>query len=92
MGTNSKDDLIAQNFENLKTKKVAELVQIAKELKLTGYSDLKKQELIFKIIEAQTLDKIKLALTSANEQKIYFLKGLLEIIPNIPELQEDRAF
>ena len=54
MGTNSKDDLIAQNFENLKTKKVAELVQIAKELKLTGYSDLKKQELIFKIIEAQT--------------------------------------
>jgi hypothetical protein len=47
---------------------------------------------IDKIIEAQTLDKIKLALTTANEQKIYFLKGLLEIIPNIPELQEDRAF
>ena len=39
MGTNSKDDLIAQNFENLKMKKVAELVQIAKELKLTGYSE-----------------------------------------------------
>ena len=43
-----------KNFELLKTKKVAELIQIAKELKLSGYSDLKKQELIFKIIEATT--------------------------------------
>jgi len=43
-----------KNFELLKTKKVAELIQIAKELKLTGYSDLKKQDLILKIIEATT--------------------------------------
>jgi hypothetical protein len=47
---------------------------------------------IDKIVEAQTLDKIKLALVGADAQKIYFLKGLLEIIPNIPELQDDRAF
>ena len=71
MGTNSKDDLIAQNFENLKTKKVAELVQIAKELKLTGYSDLKKQELIFKIIEAQT-----------QEDGFAFSSGVLEVLPD----------
>ena len=71
MGTNSKDDLIAQNFENLKTKKVAELVQIAKELKLTGYSDLKKQELIFKIIEAQT-----------KEDGFAFSSGVLEVLPD----------
>ena len=71
MGTNSKDDLIAQNFENLKTKKVAELVQIAKELKLTGYSDLKKQELIFKIIEAQT-----------EKDGFAFLPGVLEVLPD----------
>jgi transcription termination factor Rho len=71
MGTNSKDDLIAQNFENLKMKKVAELVQIAKELKLTGYSDLKKQELIFKIIEAQT-----------QEDGFAFSSGVLEVLPD----------
>lgn len=71
MGTNSKDDLIAQNFENLKTKKVAELVQIAKELKLTGYSDLKKQELIFKIIEAQT-----------QKDGFAFSSGVLEVLPD----------
>ncbi len=71
MGTNSKDDLIAQNFENLKTKKVAELVQIAKELKLTGYSDLKKQELIFKIIEAQT-----------EKDGFAFSSGVLEVLPD----------
>ncbi|MCI0474164.1 MAG: transcription termination factor Rho [Ignavibacteria bacterium] len=67
----SKDDLIAQNFENLKTKKVAELVQIAKELKLTGYSDLKKQELIFKIIEAQT-----------QKDGFAFSSGVLEVLPD----------
>ncbi len=71
MGTNSKDDLIAQNFENLKTKKVSELVQIAKELKLTGYSDLKKQELIFKIIEAQT-----------QKDGFAFSAGVLEVLPD----------
>jgi len=71
MGNNSKDDLIAQNFENLKTKKVAELVQIAKELKLTGYSDLKKQELIFKIIEAQT-----------QKDGFAFSSGVLEVLPD----------
>ena len=71
MGTNSKDDLIAQNFENLKTKKVSELVQIAKELKLTGYSDLKKQELIFKIIEAQT-----------QKDGFAFSSGVLEVLPD----------
>jgi len=64
-------DLIAQNFENLKTKKVAELVQIAKELELTGFSDLKKQELIFKIIEAQT-----------KKDGYAFSSGVLEVLPD----------
>lgn len=64
-------DLIAQNFEILKTKKVAELIQIAKELKLSGYSDLKKQELIFKIIEAQT-----------QKDGYAFSSGVLEVLPD----------
>ena len=44
----------SKNVTDLKSKKVAELMQLAKELEVVGYSDLKKQELIFKIIEAQT--------------------------------------
>ncbi|MEO0185159.1 MAG: transcription termination factor Rho [candidate division WOR-3 bacterium] len=38
----------------LKKKKVADLHQIAKELGLTNYTDLKKQDLIHAIIEAET--------------------------------------
>jgi len=38
----------------LKRKKVADLHQIAKELGLTNYTDLKKQDLIHAIIEAET--------------------------------------
>lgn len=60
-----------KNFELLKTKKVAELIQIAKELKLTGYSDLKKQELIFKIIEATT-----------QKDGYAFAAGVLEVLPD----------
>jgi len=69
---NIKDNLDKdKNFEYLKTKKVAELIQIAKELKLTGYSDLKKQELIFKIIEAQT-----------QKDGYAFAAGVLEVLPD----------
>ena len=48
------DDKAAKNMAELKSKKVSELIAMAKELKVIDYSDLKKQELIFKIIEAQT--------------------------------------
>ncbi len=41
------------DITELKSKKIAELNQIAKDLNLTGYSELRKQELIFKILEAQ---------------------------------------
>lgn len=41
-------------FTELKTKTIAELYEIAKSLGVTGYSGLRKQELIFKIIQAQT--------------------------------------
>jgi transcription termination factor Rho len=75
---NGKKDVIVKenpdkdkNFELLKTKKVAELIQIAKELKLTGYSDLKKQELIFKIIEATT-----------QKDGYAFAAGVLEVLPD----------
>ena len=41
-------------FTELKTKTIAELYEVAKNLSVAGYTGLRKQELIFKIIQAQT--------------------------------------
>jgi transcription termination factor Rho len=68
---NKADEQSDKNFEFFKSKKVAELIQIAKDLKVTGYSDLKKQELIFKIIEAQT-----------QKDGYAFAAGVLEVLPD----------
>jgi transcription termination factor Rho len=59
------------DITELKSKKIAELNQIAKELNITGYSDLRKQELIFKILEAQTA-----------KDGLSFSKGVLEVLPD----------
>ncbi|HXF99145.1 MAG TPA: transcription termination factor Rho [Bacteroidota bacterium] len=59
------------DIAELKSKKIAELNQIAKELNITGYSDLRKQELIFKILEAQT-----------EQGGLTFSKGVLEVLPD----------
>ncbi|HEY5536835.1 MAG TPA: transcription termination factor Rho [Ignavibacteria bacterium] len=58
-------------MEVLKSKKVVDLIEIAKALKLTGYSDLKKQELILKIFEAQT-----------QKDGLAFAAGVLETLPD----------
>ncbi|HEY5123799.1 MAG TPA: transcription termination factor Rho [Ignavibacteria bacterium] len=58
-------------MEVLKSKKVVDLIEIAKVLKLTGYSDLKKQELILKIFEAQT-----------QKDGLAFAAGVLETLPD----------
>lgn len=59
------------NFVDLKEKSVSELTGVAKELKLLGYSGLRKQELIYKILEAQT---------KKNGQVCG--EGILEILPD----------
>ena len=59
------------DISELKSKKIAELNQIAKDLNLLGYSDLRKQELIFKILEAQT-----------EKDGLSFSKGVLEVLPD----------
>jgi len=59
------------DIAELKAKKVPELMQLAKELGLTGYSDLRKQELILKILEAQT-----------EADGLSFSKGVLEVLPD----------
>lgn len=70
---NSKADSFkeSKNVTDLKSKKVSELIQIAKDLDVSGYSDLKKQELIFKIIEAQT-----------KKDGFAFAVGVLEVLPD----------
>ena len=45
---------MTMDIAELKSKRIAELSQIARDLDISGYSDLRKQELIFKILEAQS--------------------------------------
>jgi transcription termination factor Rho len=59
------------DITELKSKKIAELNEVAKELNISGYSDLRKQELIFKILEAQT-----------TKDGLSFSKGVLEVLPD----------
>lgn len=59
------------DISELKSKKIVELNNIAKELDIAGYSDLRKQELIFKILEAQTA-----------KDGLTFSKGVLESLPD----------
>jgi transcription termination factor Rho len=59
------------DISELKSKKISELTKIAKELNISGSSDLRKQELIFKILEAQTED-----------EGLTFSKGVLEVLPD----------
>ncbi|MEI7641007.1 MAG: transcription termination factor Rho [bacterium] len=59
------------NVSELKDHKVAELQKIAKDLKVENISSMKKQELIFKILETQT----------ASNGLIYG-EGVLEILPD----------
>ena len=59
------------NLAELKEKTVADLNTVAKELNVTGTSGLRKQELIFKILEAQT-----------EKNGLVFGEGVLEILPD----------
>lgn len=59
------------DISELKSKKIVELNQIAKDLDIAGYSDFRKQELIFKILEAQT-----------SKDGLTFSKGVLEVLPD----------
>jgi len=55
----------------LKSKKIVELNELAKDLNIDGFSDLRKQDLIFKILEAQT-----------EKDGLTFSKGVLEVLPD----------
>jgi len=59
------------DITELKSKKISELTKIAKELNISGYTDLRKQDMIFKILEAQT-----------EKDGLTFSKGVLEVLPD----------
>ncbi len=59
------------NLAELKEKTIAELTSIARTLNVTGASGLRKQEMIFKILEAQT-----------EKNGLIFAEGVLEILPD----------
>src|SRR3989338_5207302 len=55
----------------LKTMSIVELTKLAKELNVNGISGLKKQDLIFKILQAKT-----------EKEGLIFGEGVLEILPD----------
>jgi transcription termination factor Rho len=59
------------NIRDLKKKKISELTKIARELNVEGASGLRKQELIFAILQAQT-----------EKNGLIFGEGVLEILPD----------
>jgi transcription termination factor Rho len=59
------------NVKDLKKKKISELTKIARELTVEGASGLRKQELIFAILQAQT-----------EKNGLIFGEGVLEILPD----------
>ncbi len=61
------------NLADLKKKTVTELNEILKEFKIEGTSGLRKQDLIYKILEAQT---------GKHRDGVIFGEGVLEILPD----------
>ena len=59
------------NLAELKEKTIVELTSIARTLNVVGSSGLRKQEMIFKILEAQT-----------EKNGLIFAEGVLEILPD----------
>jgi transcription termination factor Rho len=59
------------NIVELKEMSISELSEVAKQLNVNGISGLRKQELIFKILEAQT-----------EKNGLIFGEGVLEILPD----------
>ena len=55
----------------LKKKKISELTALAQDMNIPGYSGIRKQELIFRILEAQT-----------QQDGNIFSEGVLEILPD----------
>jgi transcription termination factor Rho len=68
---NKNKNQTGMNIGNLKEKTIEELSKMAKDLKLEGASGLRKQDLIFALLQAQT-----------EQTGLIFGEGVLEILPD----------
>jgi transcription termination factor Rho len=59
------------NLKDLKNKKISELTQMAKDAKVEGASNMRKQELIFALLQTQT-----------EKEGSIFGEGVLEVLPD----------
>ncbi|MBW8896382.1 MAG: Rho termination factor N-terminal domain-containing protein, partial [Acidobacteria bacterium] len=59
------------NITDLKDKSIQQLTQIAKDLTVAGVTGMRKQELIFQILKAQT-----------EQSGFIFSEGVLEVLPD----------
>jgi transcription termination factor Rho len=64
-------EVFSMEIAELKKLKISELTQLAQDMNIPGYSGLRKQELIFRILEAQT-----------QKDGNIFSDGVLEILPD----------
>ncbi|KAB2879546.1 transcription termination factor Rho [bacterium] len=71
MAERIEENTVSFNLANLKDLKISELNDIAKNLNIAGVSGMKKQELIFTILEEQT-----------KKDGFIFSEGVLEILPD----------
>ena len=69
--TNGKNETGMLNLAGLKDMSISELTHIAKEMGIEGASGLRKQELIFKVLAAQTV-----------KSGLIFSEGVLETLPD----------
>jgi len=69
-GNNSDRQGTSMDIAELKNRTISELLSMAQEMGISGVSGLRKQELIFKVLEAQT-----------QKSGLIFAEGVLEILP-----------
>ena len=68
-------------LRELETKTLKDLYEIAKEVNVPNFREARKRELMFRILKSQ-----------AESKDLYFLEGILEIIPPNPQSQNDGGF
>jgi len=76
INSNSNSNLEIIDLAELKGKRISELTAIAKNLNIHNFSDLRKQELIIKIVEVQSQIQMK----SAHNEGIIKNSGVLEVL------------
>src|SRR5437016_1464073 len=63
--------VIMMNLRDLKEKKIADLIDLAKEFNVEGAAGMRRQELIFSLLNAQS-----------DKNGMIFGEGILEILPD----------